>query len=100
MAEGSRGGISISKIKKLDLKPDWRQWIRDIDAWLLENEYDDDEPDEPANVGTRAAAAPGGIGAQYYISLDKWRKSQKKAYNGIIFAYRTRAYRICETSGT
>lgn len=96
MAEGTRGGISISKIKRLELKPDWRQWIRDINSYLLENEWDDDKPVEPAGVGTRAQAQPGGAGAIYFADLDRWNKQQKKACNAILFVCGTRAYEFAK----
>jgi hypothetical protein len=96
MVEDTRGGISISKVKKLELKSDWRQWSRDIDAWILDRDYDEEAPTVPPGVGTRAAHAVGGAVEHYWAALSIWERNQKKACNGITHACGTRAYQLAK----
>jgi len=77
-----------SSIKKLETKPEWLQWIRDINSWCLQNDHDVAAPVVvPAillGVQTAAAtAAHAALFAAYTVEFNKWMRSQLKAVDGI-----------------
>jgi len=88
---------TLSSIKKLETKPEWLQWIRDINSWCLQNDHDVAAPVVvPAillGVQTAAAtAAHAVLFAAYTVEFNKWTRSQLKAVDGIRNRCGKRAY--------
>jgi hypothetical protein len=90
MSSGMQGGISLSKINKLNLKSDWRQWIRDIIAWLIQNRWNSLEPVAPEGIRTQAQTEA------FNTLHSKWLLDQEIAINGIKFACGNRAFKFAE----
>jgi hypothetical protein len=90
MSSGMQGGISLSKINKLNLKSDWRQWVRDITAWLIQNRWNSLEPVAPDGIRTHAQTEA------FNTLHSKWLLDQEIAINGIKFACGSRAFRFAE----
>jgi hypothetical protein len=93
---------TLSSIKKLETKPEWLQWIRDINSWCLQNDHDVAAPViVPAillGVQTAAAtAAHAALFAAYTVEFNKWTRSQLKAVDGIRNRCGKRAYGYIES---
>jgi hypothetical protein len=74
---------TLYSIKKLETKPEWLQWIRDINSWCLQNDHDVAAPvvvpSIPLGVQTAAAtAAHATLFAAYTVEFNKWTRSQLK----------------------
>jgi hypothetical protein len=93
---------TLSSIKKLETKPEWLQWIRDINSWCLQNDHDVAAPavvpSIPLGVQTAAAtAAHAALFAAYTVEFNKWTRSQLKAVDGIRNRCGKRAYGYIES---
>jgi hypothetical protein len=93
---------TLSSIKKLETKPEWLQWIRDINSWCLQNDHDVAAPavvpSIPLGVQTAAAtAAHAALFAAYTLEFNKWTRSQLKAVDGIRNRCGKRAYGYIES---
>lgn len=93
MSESKGNGVLLSKVHHMKSSDDWKRWHSDIDAWLVDNDYDLDEPEkpvEPAGPATRGAAAAHPAREAYDAAIntyDKeiatWKRKQLKGVNAI-----------------
>jgi len=93
---------TLSSIKKLETKPEWLQWIRDINSWCLQNDHDVAAPVVVPAVSLRvqtaaATAAHAVLFAAYTAEFNKWTRSQLKAVDGIRNRCGKRAYGYIES---
>lgn len=79
------GSIALISIPILEKQSDWENWIRNAEAWLISNDYDEPEPpvsSSPVGVRTRTTGAASGaiiVDSPPSILLAKWKRSQIKA---------------------
>lgn len=85
LSRSHSGSIALTSIPILEKQSDWENWIRNAEAWLISNDYDEPKPSVPVGVRTRATGTTGAadIIDPFPNALEKWKRNQKKAITNL-----------------
>lgn len=90
--------VKLEKIVKLAHSHQWVQWLKDINGWIIDKDYDLPAPEPvPAPVGVQTQAmiiAHQALISAHTIENNVWKRTQFKAVTGIRTACDTMADRL------
>jgi hypothetical protein len=85
LSRSHSGSIALTSIPILEKQSEWENWIRNAEAWLISNDYDEPKPSVAVGVRTRATGTTGAADVidPFPNALEKWKRNQKKAITNL-----------------